>query len=159
MHARILTFAIFIAGLNFIFAEEYKSVSDKVRYAPIGEYSRADLQKILTEELEAFETTPMKVVFPEPTNGVKLYRVLYQTVIPEKNNQAYEWRSLTPARYYWGAADEAIAPYIATLPVKYQETIGGAEATAVFAGEQANHRGTFIFGVKDQKTWFDQLRE
>lgn len=398
------TISLFVM-VSACFAEEYKSVGDKVRYAPIGEYTCADLQKVLTEELKAFETTPMGVVFSEPANGVKLYRVLYQTVIPEKNNrpteasglvavpvlkspgkafplvswqhgtvytkkevpsfpensmetrlvlahlagngyvvigadyigmglsaepnsymveassvqacadmldaakavladlniptgklflsgwsqgayntqvfrrhleqrgipiaaaatastpsspwmlfmrwfykptefdaqwilgtvaqlfcsyedyygieglcaeairpeyvktarqfyenrlgwsdvsgswpqktsefmkpdfaattsleknrfgkillenQAYEWRSLTPARYYWGAADEAIAPYIATLPVKYQETIGGAEATAVFAGDKANHRGTFIFGIKDQKAWFDQFLE
>ena len=70
-------------------------------------------------------------------------------------NQAYSWRSRTKARYYWGGADEAIAPYIATLPVQYQETLGGAEATAVYAGDKADHRGTFIFGVNDQKEWFD----
>ena len=72
-------------------------------------------------------------------------------------NQAYQWRYKTPCRYYYGKADEAIAPYIATLPVEYQETVGGAAATAVFAGDQADHRGTFIFGVLDQKTWFDSL--
>ena len=70
-------------------------------------------------------------------------------------NQAYEWRSLTPARYYWGDSDEAIAPYIATLPIEYQDTVGGAHAEAIHAGQNADHRGTFVFGVYDQKTWFD----
>lgn len=72
-------------------------------------------------------------------------------------NQAYQWRSLTPSRYYWGDSDEAIAPYIAKLPVDYQDTLGGARAEAIHAGEKADHRGTFIYGVHDQKTWFDSL--
>lgn len=72
-----------------------------------------------------------------------------------QENQAYQWRSKTPARYYYGAADEVITPYIATLPIGYQETLGGAEATAHFAGDKADHHGTFIFGVRDQKEWFD----
>jgi len=73
-------------------------------------------------------------------------------------NQAYEWRSLTPSRYYWGSSDEAIAPYIAKLPVDYQDTVGGAKAEAIHAGEKADYRGTFVFGVKDQKEWFDTLK-
>ncbi|NCC50743.1 MAG: hypothetical protein EOM20_05945 [Spartobacteria bacterium] len=31
----------------------------------------------------------------------------------------------------------------------------GAEATAHFAGDKADHRGAFVFGVRDQKEWFD----
>lgn len=73
-------------------------------------------------------------------------------------NQAYAWRSKTPARYYYGAADECIAPYISTLPVGYQDALGGASATAHFAGEKADHRGSFVFGVHDQKEWFDGFR-
>ncbi|HBA85923.1 MAG TPA: hypothetical protein DCZ95_17710 [Verrucomicrobia bacterium] len=72
-------------------------------------------------------------------------------------NEAYQWRYTTPSRYYYGLADECIAPYVAQLPVAFQETVGGASATAVFAGDQANHRGTFVFGVRDQKAWFDEL--
>jgi len=70
-------------------------------------------------------------------------------------NQAYEWRSRTPTRYYWGDSDEAIAPYIAKLPIDYQNTVGGVQAEAIHAGQNADHRGTFVFGVYDQKTWFD----
>ena len=74
-------------------------------------------------------------------------------------NAPYQWRSATPARFYYGAADEVVTPYIATLPAAYQDIIGGANATAVFAGEDADHRGTFVFGIKDQKGWFDSLRK
>lgn len=80
----------------------------------------------------------------------RFYQLLHE-------NQAYQWRYTTPSRYYYGKADEVIPPFIATLPVAYQDTVGGAAATAVFAGDRADHRGTFIFGVLDQKTWFDSL--
>lgn len=73
-------------------------------------------------------------------------------------NEAYCWRAKTPARLYYGQIDEVIAPHIATLPMKYQETMGGASMNAVFAGEGANHRGTFLYGILDQKKWFDELR-
>lgn len=72
-------------------------------------------------------------------------------------NAAYHWRSVTPARYYYGKIDEVIPPYVGTLPVQYAETIGGAAAQAVYAGDNADHRGTFLFGVLDQKNFFDSL--
>lgn len=83
--------------------------------------------------------------------GNQFYRQLQQ-------NEAYCWRAKTPARLYYGQIDEVIAPPIATLPVKYQETMGGAPMQAVFAGEKANHRGTFLYGIRDQKNWFDAMR-
>lgn len=75
-----------------------------------------------------------------------------------QENEAYCWRAKTPARLYYGQIDEVVAPHIATLPVKYQETMGGASMEAVFAGEKADHRAAFLFGIKDQKAWFDSLR-
>ena len=74
-----------------------------------------------------------------------------------QENQGYQWRFRTPSRYYYGKIDEVVPPYIATLPVAYQEAVGGATATAVYAGDVADHRGTFIFGMLDQKQWFDGL--
>ena len=74
-----------------------------------------------------------------------------------QDNQAYRWRSRTPSRYYYGKVDEVIPPYVATLPVDYARTVGAAPAEAVYAGDSADHRGTFLFGVRDQKDWFDSL--
>lgn len=74
-----------------------------------------------------------------------------------RDNQGYQWRYLTPTRYYYGKIDEAIRPYVGTLPVDYQKAIGGAPSQAVYAGDTADHRGTFLFGVLDQKEWFDSL--
>jgi len=75
-----------------------------------------------------------------------------------QRNCSYNWRSKTPAHYYYGLIDEVVTPYMVKLPVEYQQTLGGAQAQAVFAGENADHRGTFVFAVNDQKRWFDELR-
>ncbi|WP_243438236.1 hypothetical protein [Fundidesulfovibrio soli] len=74
-----------------------------------------------------------------------------------QDNQAYRWRYATPSRYYFGKADEVMPPSIATLPVEYARALGGAAAEAVYAGDGADHRGTFLYGVYDQKVWFDSL--
>ena len=73
------------------------------------------------------------------------------------DNQAYRWRSVTPSRCYYGGADEVIPPYIATLSPPYQDIVGGAASKAVFAGNKADHRGTFLFGLNDQIDWFASL--
>lgn len=80
----------------------------------------------------------------------RFYRHLFE-------NHAYRWRSVTPARCYYGEADEVTPPYIATLPVGYEKAIGGTETTAISASEKADHRGAFVFGLVDQKKWFDSL--
>lgn len=74
-----------------------------------------------------------------------------------RDNADYHWRAKTPTRFYYGEIDEVIPPYVATLPVKYQEVMEGAKSEAVFAGSKANHHGTFLFGINDQKKWFDQI--
>jgi pimeloyl-ACP methyl ester carboxylesterase len=79
----------------------------------------------------------------------------YWQIVQE--NQAYRWRSKTPLRSYYGDADEVVPPYIANLPVDYQEIMGGAETTGVEVTGKADHRGTFIYAVADEKKWFDDL--
>ena len=76
-----------------------------------------------------------------------------------QESHAYRWRSVTPARVYYGGIDEVTPVFIGTMPVGYQKAIGGAEVTAVDAGAQADHRGTFLYSIADQKKWFDQLLE
>ncbi len=73
-------------------------------------------------------------------------------------NISYNWRFKTPTRYYYGLIDEVVTPEMVNLPVTYQKTLGGAPAEGVFAGDKANHRGTFLFAVKNQKEWFDKIR-
>ncbi len=73
------------------------------------------------------------------------------------DNVSFRWRFKTPVFYYYGTLDEVVTPYMVRLPVEYQKTLGGAPATAVFAGDNANHRGTFVYGLSDQKKRFDEL--
>ncbi|KAF0233696.1 MAG: hypothetical protein FD177_1480 [Desulfovibrionaceae bacterium] len=75
-----------------------------------------------------------------------------------QENIAYCWRFKTTTRFYYGKIDEVVPPYVATLPVEYQRAIGGAESRAVYAGDRANHRGTFVFGLSDQVEWFRSLQ-
>ena len=75
-----------------------------------------------------------------------------------RENQAFMWRSVTPCRYYYGKVDAVMPPYVSTLAVGYTEAAGGAKAEAVYAGDEANHRGAFLYGVKDQKEFFDSKR-
>lgn len=74
------------------------------------------------------------------------------------SNEAYRWRIGTPTRFYYGESDEVMPPSIATLAPQVQGIIGGAATQAVNAGAQADHRGAFIYGLPDQKAWFDSLR-
>lgn len=75
-----------------------------------------------------------------------------------RDNQAFMWRSATPCRYYYGKVDEVMPPYVSTLAVGYTITAGGARAEAVYAGDTADHRGAFLYGVGDQKDFFDSKR-
>lgn len=72
-------------------------------------------------------------------------------------NSVYNWRSVTPIRLYYGQADEIVSPFIATLAAEYQSAAGSADVQAVNAGERVDHRGTFVFGIVEQKKWFDSL--
>jgi hypothetical protein len=74
-----------------------------------------------------------------------------------QENQSYRWRSITPLRIYYGDVDEVVPEYISKLPVDYQQLMGGAEVTATPSGKYADHRGNFVYAVKHQKQWFDQL--
>lgn len=75
------------------------------------------------------------------------------------NSQSYRWRSATPMRVFYGQIDEVVSPYLASLPVGFQQAVGGAETVAIDAGEKANHRGTFLYGIANQQKWFEELRK
>jgi len=70
-----------------LYAEAINQHSTLISYTKINHYSTDYLEKVLTSELEAFETTTMGIKFPKPKNAVTLYKVIYNTSIPEKNNQ------------------------------------------------------------------------
>jgi len=72
-------------------------------------------------------------------------------------NEGYLWRYKTPLRCYYGGADEVTPVSIATLPVTFQKIMGGAETIGVNAGAKADHRGTFLYSIAEEKKWFDQF--
>lgn len=75
-----------------------------------------------------------------------------------QENQAYRWRSSTPIHDYYGEVDEIVPPYIAQLPIGYQQIMAGAKTTAgEVMGSKANHHGTFVAAVAREKKWFDSL--
>jgi pimeloyl-ACP methyl ester carboxylesterase len=71
--------------------------------------------------------------------------------------QGYRWRACTPIHVYWGAKDEVVPPFIAQLPEGFQRIVGGAPTQAIPAGDEADHRGTFLFAARHQKAWFDGI--
>jgi len=74
-----------------------------------------------------------------------------------QENQAYRWRAVTPTQTYFGGSDEVTPTYIGHLMEGTQKLLGGADAVSIDAGDKANHRDIFIYGLSHQKTWFDGL--
>lgn len=61
------------------------SITPDIRYQYIGTYDVARLTAILNKEVP--EIIEDKVTYTAPTNAVKLYRVEYNSVVPEQNNR------------------------------------------------------------------------
>ncbi len=74
-----------------------------------------------------------------------------------KETQAYRWVIKTPLRNYYGEVDEVLTSDMGRLPMVYQHTMGNTVVEAISAGPEANHRGTFVYAVSEQKKWFDSL--
>jgi dienelactone hydrolase len=72
-------------------------------------------------------------------------------------SESYRWFSDVPLRAYYGMRDEAVPDYIASLAVHYMSTIGKTNGQAVNAGEQADHRNTFIESLVDAKKWIESI--
>lgn len=83
--------AIFVFILSLFFQTdlrsqiEFKNVSSGVKYQFIGTYGISRLDSILTVEAAVF--SPLDVSYTKAENSVKLYRVIYNSVIPELNNK------------------------------------------------------------------------
>ena len=71
--------------------------------------------------------------------------------------QAYKWRSHTPMKNYYGESDEVVPVFIAKLPQDIHKLLGCGPTTAISAGQNADHRATYIYSVINAKTWFDDL--
>ncbi len=64
---------------------DFTKVTSEVKYQYIGSYEVSRLDSILTYEASKF--SPLDVTFTKAGNSVKLYRVIYNSFIPELNNK------------------------------------------------------------------------
>jgi dienelactone hydrolase len=165
MHAPKETDAIWLPGilaLQLNAYEIYYQLPGLMESAVNREYQQATLDfyqnKISFEEF--YSKTPNKVVEylkPEFIESGSLGDSKFWQLT--QDNNCYRWRSQTPLNLYYGDSDEAVPEYIATLPVGYQQLVGGAQTISTPAGKLADHRGTFKFAVEHQKGWFDGMLE
>jgi hypothetical protein len=81
----MLLFFIFSIPLIYTQSKDYVSVTSDVKYQYIGTYDIERLNKILTTERNDFKE--YDITYPSPQYQVKLYRVIYTSVVPEKNNK------------------------------------------------------------------------
>ncbi|PRC94449.1 alpha/beta hydrolase family protein [Solimicrobium silvestre] len=126
------------------FKPQYQSIArdlylNKITYAEAGPKLPKRMNDLLQDDFIAGSSL-----------GSSRYWALLQ------DSQAFRWRSITPLHTYYGDEDEVVPAYIATLPVSYQKFVGGASAVGIEV-KKANHRGTFVYAVANQKKWFDQL--
>lgn len=85
---RYLFVACFIALTSLpltLCAQEAVAVSSNVSYQYLGRWDAAKLNSVLTDEAPKF--FGVKVTYTSAQNAVKLYRVTYSSVIPERGNQ------------------------------------------------------------------------
>lgn len=64
---------------------DFTKVTSEVKYQYIGSYEVSRLDSILTYEASIF--SHLDVTFTKAGNSVKLYRVIYNSIIPELNNK------------------------------------------------------------------------
>ena len=115
--------------------------------------------------LRLYEKRPVDIS-EIPTDLRKLVRAEYSDpqffaasafgrLLAEKTN-AYRWVVKSPARTYYGEADEAIPVWLGRLAMEYQRALGAGnmQVEAVSTG-QTSHRGTFATAAPLWKAWFD----
>jgi pimeloyl-ACP methyl ester carboxylesterase len=73
------------------------------------------------------------------------------------NSEAYRWLSPTPLRAYYGLKDEAVPEFIATMAVDYMARLGKQNGQSINAGDEADHRATYIESLVDAKSWIDSF--
>lgn len=72
-------------------------------------------------------------------------------------SEVYRWRRKTPVRSWYGGKDEVTPPDLAKLPALAATITGGARFEALDAGDEADHRGIYVYALLAQKPWFDSL--
>jgi hypothetical protein len=58
---------------------------------------------------------------------------------------------------YYGLADEAVAPRVATVAANYQKSIGNKGVIASKPVAKANHRSAYLTASSKQLRWFNRF--
>lgn len=84
---RVFLFSLLLLTYAGIHAQDKNSIniSPDVQYQYLGTYDVALLGQILNKEVPA--AIESKVNYTAPRNAVRLYRVIYNSVVPEQNNR------------------------------------------------------------------------
>lgn len=146
---------------NMLFAfEKYRNLPGLARAAIRPEYYQMaenfyNFKLDFLEYLKASTGSAREFLNPEFIEELELGTSPLTAILEE--SEGYRWLSRTPLRAYSGGKDEAVPDYLARFGVDYQKLIGKKNGEAFSAGEDADHRNTYVFAVIEVKTWFDSF--
>ena len=121
------------------------------QYYPIAE----DFYNFKIDFLTHLQKTTSKIVDyvqPEFIEQMKAGNNKLSNILNE--SEGYRWLSVTPLRAYYGMKDEAVPDYLAHLAIDYQWLLGKTNGQSFNAGENADHRNTYVYALIDVLPWF-----
>lgn len=89
----LLLAALLLIGLSSASAQDWSSLESGVKYQLIGTWEPAKFEQVVSSELTEFMNgSPLKAEhyagkFAAPKHSMRLYKISYPTVVPEKSNQ------------------------------------------------------------------------
>lgn len=146
---------------NMLFAfEKYRNLPGLAREAIRPEYySMAEdfynFKLDFVEYLKKSTGSATEFLNPEFVRQLELGESRLTGLLEE--SESYRWLSRTPLRAYTGGKDEAVPDYLARFGVDYQKLLGKKNGESFSAGDDADHRNTFVFAAIDLKPWFDSF--
>ena len=146
---------------NLLFAfEKYRNLPGLAREAIRTEYYQMAedfyfFKLNLLEYLKKSTSSTRDFLNPEFARQLEAGQSRITGLLEE--SKGYRWLSRTPLRAYTGGKDEAVPDYLARFGVEYQTLLGKENGEAISAGEDADHRNTYVFAVIDLKPWFDSF--
>jgi pimeloyl-ACP methyl ester carboxylesterase len=146
---------------NMLFAfERYHNLPGLAREAIRPEYYQMAedfyfFKLDLMEYLKKSTSSTRDFLNPEFARQLEVGQARITGLLEE--SKGYRWLSRTPLRAYTGGKDEAVPDYLARFGVDYQTLLGKNNGEAVSAGQDADHRETYVFAALDLKPWFDSF--
>ena len=144
---------------NMLFAlENYRQVPGMAREAIRPEYYPTvkafyDFKIDFKEYMNRVPVDPRDMMRPEFISQMTMGAGPFVQLLDE--SASYRWLSRTPLRSYYGGRDEAVPDFIAGLAVGYQMILGKRNGEIRTAGEDADHRATYVHALIDAKPWVD----